>query len=86
MKHLFLLAIVAMITVKISFIHFHSSKCQRKIFLHQNTKLYLVSIAKGKDPSIRFKMHETYFLFLPLFVLYLLSGWDLFNVLNLLDG
>ena len=43
-------------------------------------KLYLVSIAKKKDPNIRVKMHQTFFLFLPLFVLYLLSGCDLFNI------
>ena len=43
-------------------------------------KLYLVSIAKNKDPNIRVKMHQTFFLFLPLFVLYLLSGCDLFNM------
>ena len=40
-----------------------------------------MSIAKDKDPSIRVKMHKIYiFLFLPLFVLYLLSGCDLFNM------
>ena len=44
------------------------------------TKLYLVSIAKNKDPSIRIKMHQTSFLFLPLVALYLLSGCDLFNM------
>ena len=43
-------------------------------------KLYLMSIAKNKDPSIRVKMHQTFFLFLPLFALYLLSGCDLFNM------
>ena len=32
----FLLATVAMITVKMSFTHFHSSSCQGNIFLHQN--------------------------------------------------
>ena len=48
--------------------------------LSQFEKLYLVSIAKNKDPSIRVKMHQTFFLFLPLFALYLLSGCDLFNM------
>ena len=43
-------------------------------------KLHLVSIAKNKDPSIRVKMHQTFFLFLPLFALYLLSGCDLFHM------
>ena len=33
-------------------------------------KLYLVSIAKGKDPSIRVKMHQTFFLVLQLFALF----------------
>ena len=64
-KHLFLLAIITMITVKISFTHFHSSSCQGNIFLHQihvmSQKLYLVSFAKNKDPSIRVKMHQTFF-------------------------
>ena len=40
----------------------------------------LFSIAKDKDPSIRIKMGQTFFLFLPLFALYLLSGCDLFNM------
>ena len=61
----FLLATVAMITVKMSFTHFHSSSCQGNIFLHQihvmSQKLYLVSFAKNKDPSIRVKMHQTFF-------------------------
>ena len=35
-----------------------------------------MSIGKDKDPSIRVKMHQTFFFeFLPLFSLYLLSGW-----------
>ena len=34
MKHLFLLATVTMITVKISFAHFHSSSFQENIFLY----------------------------------------------------
>ena len=91
MKYFFLLATIAMITVKMSFTHFHSSSCQGNIFLHQTgkiteenlsqfEKLYLVSIAKNKYPSIRVKMYQTRFLFLPLFVLYLLSGCDLFNM------
>ena len=42
--------------------------------------LYLVSIAKNKDPSIRVKMHQTLFLFLPLFVLHLMGGCDLFHM------
>ena len=87
----------AMVTVKMSFTHFHS--CIGNILLHQTmqpislnyhwdngvkqikitakklvTKLYLVSIAKGKDPSIGVKMHPAFFLFLPLFALYPLSG------------
>ena len=32
-------------------------------------KLHLVSIAKSNDPSIRVKMHQAVFLFLPLFAL-----------------
>ena len=43
-------------------------------------KLYLVSIAKNKDFSIRVKMHQTFFYFIPLFVLHLLSGCNLFNM------
>ena len=43
-------------------------------------KLYLVSIAKNKDPSSRVKMHQTFFLLLALFVLYLLNGCDSFNM------
>ena len=39
-----------------------------------------MSVAKNKDPGIRVKMHQTFFLFLPLVALYLLSGCDLFNV------
>ena len=34
MKHLLLLATIIMITVKMSFTHFHSSSCQKNIFLH----------------------------------------------------
>ena len=51
--------------------------------LSQFEKLYLVSIAKNKYPSIRVKMHQTFFLFLPLFAFYLLSGCDLFNMSSL---
>ena len=40
MKHFFLLATIAMITVKMSFTHFHSSSCQGSIFLHQNHAIY----------------------------------------------
>ena len=47
------------------------------------TKLCLVSIAKDKDLSIRIKMDQIFFLFLPLFALYLLSGSDLFNMSSL---
>ena len=36
MNHLSLLATVAMITLKMSLTHFHSSSCQGNIFLHQN--------------------------------------------------
>ena len=43
-------------------------------------KLYFVSIAKDKDLSIRVKRYQTFFLVLPLFALYLLSEWDLFNM------
>ena len=43
-------------------------------------KLYLLSIAKNKDPSIRVKMHQTLFLFLPLFALHLMGGCDLFHM------
>ena len=39
-----------------------------------------LSIANNKDPSIMVKMHQTFFLFLPLFASYLLSGCDLFNM------
>ena len=106
MKHLFLLAIVAMITVKMSFTHFYSSSCQGNIpsskscsLLVQTiigkmesnrdkdywrkfvTKLYFVSVAKAKDPSIKVKMHQTFFLkfyyYLPyicwMYVIYLTS-------------
>ena len=31
--------------------------------LSQFEKLYLVLIAKNKDPSIRVKMHQTFFIF-----------------------
>ena len=50
--------------------------------------MYLLSVAKDKDPSIRVKMYQTFFLFLPLFALYQLGGCDLFlkSFLNLLDG
>ena len=41
-------------------------------------KLHLVLVAKNEDPSTRVKMHETLFLFLPLFSLYLLNGCNLF--------
>ena len=46
------------------------------------TKLYLVPIAKGKYPSIRVKIYKTFFFFkfLPLFVSYLLSVCDLYNM------
>ena len=37
-----------------------------------------MSITKDKDPYIREKMHETFFL--KLFSLYILSGCDLFNM------
>ena len=40
----------------------------------------LSQIAKGKGPSTRGKMHQTFVLFLPLFTLHLLSGCDLFNM------
>ena len=40
MKDFFLLAIIAMITVKMSFTHFHSSSCQGNMFLHQNHATY----------------------------------------------
>ena len=40
MKHFFLLAKVAMITVKISFTHFHSSSFQGKIFLRKSHASY----------------------------------------------
>ena len=39
-----------------------------------------MSIAKDKDPSIRIKMHQTFFLCSPLFTLYLLSRCDLFDI------
>ena len=38
-------------------------------------------IAKDKDPSIKVKMHQTFFtLFLLLFAVYVLSGCDLFHM------
>ena len=43
----------------------------------------LCSIAKDKDPScmVKIKIHQkTFFKFLPPFVVYLLSGYDLFNM------
>ena len=40
--------------------------------------MYLVSIAKGKDPSVGVKLYQTPFLLL--FHFYLLSGCDLFNM------
>ena len=40
MKYLFLLATVTMISVKMSFTHFHSSSCQENIFFHQNHAAY----------------------------------------------
>ena len=40
MKHLFLLATITMITVKMSFTDFHSSSYQGNIFLHQNHAIY----------------------------------------------
>ena len=43
-------------------------------------KLHLMSIPKNKNPSIRVKMHQAFFKFLPLFALYLLSRCDLFNM------
>ena len=39
-KHIFLLATVTMITVKMSFSHFHSSSCQENIFLYQDHAVY----------------------------------------------
>ena len=55
MKHFFLLATIAMITVKILLPVFIAAVV---------TKLYLVSIAKDKDPSIRLKMHQTFLFFI----------------------
>ena len=40
MKHFFLLATVAMLTVKVYFTHFHSSSCQGNRFFHQNHATY----------------------------------------------
>ena len=45
--------------------------CWRKIV----TKLYLVSIAKDKDPSFKVKMHQTFF-----FIFTSLSRCDLFSM------
>ena len=42
-------------------------------------KMYLVSIAKNKDPNIRVKMHHFFYFYLYLPYFYLLSGCDLFN-------
>ena len=44
--------------------------------------LYLVSIAKDKNPSFQGQNVSNifFFLFLPLFALYLLSECDLFNM------
>ena len=46
------------------------------------TKLYLVSLTKDKDPSIRLKMNQTYFFYFYHYLPYIcwLSGCDLFNM------
>ena len=44
MKHFFLLATVPMITVKMSFTHFHRSRCQGNIFLHQYLATYQLKL------------------------------------------
>ena len=52
------------------------------------TKLYLVSIAKDKDPSIRIKMQQTFFFIFPT-ISHISAEWcDLFNMffLNVLNG
>ena len=43
--------------------HFHSSSCQGSQ-TDKITEENLVSIAKNKGPSIRVKMHQTFFLIL----------------------
>ena len=52
----------------------------KQIKTTEKNLLCLVSVAKDKDPIIRVKMQQTFFLFIPLFALYLLSGCDLFNI------
>ena len=104
MNFFFVLATIAIITIKMFFYPFLSQQLSEKhiplskscnlLVLNYNwensvkqikiiywkkfvTTFYLVPIAKDKDPSIRVKMHQTYFYFLLLFALFL-SECDLF--------
>ena len=81
MKYLLLLGTVAMITVKMYFIHFIAAVVKEnysfiKIMQPINpnytwengvTQIKIaeenLSVTKGKDPSIRVKMHQTFFCF-----------------------
>ena len=51
MKHFFRLATIAMITVKMSFTHYHSSSSQRIIFFHQNHATYSSKLSLRKWSS-----------------------------------
>ena len=58
----------------------YNSQTDKDFWRNFVAKLYLMSIAKGKDPSIRSKCIKHFLLFLPLSVLYLLKGRDLFDM------
>ena len=96
MKHLSLLATVAIITVKMSFTHFHSISCQEtysfiKIMqligpnrnLENRVKQIKITKENLSQSCILCQLLtciKQSYLFLPLFALYLLSGCDLFNM------
>ena len=54
-KDLFLLATITMITVNMSFTHFHSSSCQGNIFLHQNHATYYISTNYNWENGVKQK-------------------------------
>ena len=101
----FLLVTIAMITVKMSFTHFHSSSFreiyffikimkpispnynwengvkQIKIIDENLSQSYILcQLLRKKTLASRPKCIKQFFLFLPLFALYLLSGCDLLNM------